>query len=159
MATGATAADITMPGTTVVAPPPPPRAAPAFAWDRFYVGAYAGSWINCCGWMAGAYAGKNFQRNNLVFGVEGMAGFYNDGGYSFEAYLLARLGFALGARALLYGSIGAGWDTGFVPAAAAGIEVGLRDSLSLRAQVLLYDAFNSPDIAVHGGVAWHFGGR
>jgi opacity protein-like surface antigen len=157
---GAMAADVVMPSPTIVAAPPPPMAAPAFDWNRLYVGVYAGSWINCCGFMAGGFAGKNFNNGGrIVFGIEGMAGVYDNTGYSFEAYLLGRLGILLGSRVLIYGSLGAGYDGPIVPAAAAGIEVALRSSASLRAQVLLYDAFNAPDYAIHGGFAWHFGGR
>jgi opacity protein-like surface antigen len=162
MASGAMAADVVMPSPTIVAAPsPPPMAAPAFDWNRLYAGVYAGSWITCCGFMGGGFAGKNFNNGGrMVFGIEGMAGVYQDGGYSFEAYLLGRLGILFGTRVLLYGSLGAAYDTGnVVPAAAAGVEVALRSSASLRAQVLFYDAFNAPEIAVNGGFAWHFGGH
>jgi opacity protein-like surface antigen len=158
IATGAIAADPVMPAPTIVAPPPP--SAPAFSWNRAYLGVYAGSWINCCGWMAGAYAGKNFNRGgNFLFGIEAMAGAYGGGAVSLEAYLLARAGFVLGTRFLLYGSFGAGWGGAIVPAAAAGVELALRNAASLRVQVLFYDVFNAPDYAIHGGLAWHFGGR
>ena len=54
---------------------------------------------------------------------------------------------------------GGGWDAVFVLAAQAGIEVALGQSLSLRAQALFWDPFGILDYAVHGGLAWHFGGR
>jgi opacity protein-like surface antigen len=156
LATGAVAADITMPAPTIVAPPPPP--APAFSWNRAYVGVYAGSWITCCGVMGGVFAGKNFELGDrFVVGVEGMAGAY--AGPTFEAYLLARAGLLLGSRVLIYGGIGAGWDAVFVLAAQAGIEVALGQSLSLRLQGLFWDPFGVLDYAIHGGLAWHFGGR
>jgi outer membrane immunogenic protein len=155
IATGAIAADPVMPAPTIIAPPPP--TAPAFSWNRAYVGVYAGSWF-CCGVMGGVFAGKNFELGNrFVIGIEGMAGAY--AGPIFEAYLLARAGLLLGSRVLIYGGIGGGWDAGFVLAAQAGIELALGQSLSARVQGLFWDPFGVPEYAIHGGLAWHFGGR
>ncbi len=83
----------------------------------------------------------------FVVGIDLMAGVYNFGAIDWETYALARAGVILGGRVLLFGALGIGWDGPVVPAAAAGVEIGLSSAVSLRGQVLLYDAFNSPDIA------------
>ena len=152
--TGATAADPILPAMVVVEE----IAAPSFSWDRYYVGAYGG-WWDCCGGMAGVNAGKNFQLGDyFVVGIDLMAGVYDFGSIDWETYALARAGVLLGGRVLLFGALGIGWDGPVVPAAAVGVEIGLSSALSLRGQVLLYDAFNSPDSAGVFGFAWHFGG-
>jgi outer membrane immunogenic protein len=66
---------------------PPPDFVPAYSWTGFYLGAQAGyGWGDSSfnadgtglsaawdqeGWLAGAYAGFNWQLNSLVLGVEG----------------------------------------------------------------------------------------
>ena len=136
------------------------REAPTFNWSRAYGGVYAGSWMNCCGFMAGLYAGKNLQMgDSIIVGVEGMTGTYFDNGlFKWESYLLTRLGVLLGGNVLTYGAVGIEWNgprTSIVMAAAVGVEIGMSHARSFRVQLLVYDVLGDRTVALHGGIAWH----
>ena len=167
MAGSAVAADVQV----VVAPvaPPPPEPAVTFSWDRFYVGAYGG--ISRFGTgpqsldgdelLGGVWFGRNVQvGGNLVFGVDVMVGAIEETG--FNAYILGRAGLLLGSRLLIYGALGVGIVPPHLadwPTAAAGIELGLGDSLSVRGQIMWFGLNNYPfmDVTVQGGLTWHIG--
>jgi outer membrane immunogenic protein len=84
--------------------------APAFSWSGPYAGLIGGfGWANTnpstatnSGWIAGGFAGANFQTNtNLVLGVEGDFTVSNP----WDATLRGRVGFALD-KILVYGTGG-----------------------------------------------------
>lgn len=70
--------------------------------------------INTSGFLGGAFAGYNWQTDNIVYGLEGDLGYNakkgSNAGYDskggFEGSLRARLGYAVTPEILLYGTAG-----------------------------------------------------
>jgi opacity protein-like surface antigen len=161
----AAAADLPPP-PMAPAPPPPPMASPAFDWSGMYFGIYGGAitdFVTAIG-QAGAQVGFNMQRGSFVAGLELQAGvIFAGGAFGYEADANAKLGFALGQRALLYGEAGVGLlgATGtmtFVWNAGGGIEFAIRDPMSIFAEAKVVGAFGGGVPVAYlfqGGLNWH----
>jgi opacity protein-like surface antigen len=164
----AAAADL--PSPPPIAPaPPPPMASPAFDWSGPYIGVYGNVLTNfsAIGLGAGVQAGFNIQRGSFVAGLELQAGAAYDfgaGAFAVTADANAKLGFALGQRALLYGEAGIGafylFGGGFFPywTAGGGLEFAIRDPMTvyLEAKVLQQLSVATPLIYVfEAGLNWH----
>lgn len=132
---------------------------PDFAWDRFYVGAFGG-WWDCCGARVGINAGRNFViGDSFVVGIDLSVAAYEFSDLGWEGYALARAGFLLGDKALVYGALGVGTDIPGTPvmAAAIGAEIAFGHNLAFRTEALVYDVLNDRDLAISAGLTWYFG--
>ena len=164
IATSVNAADLPQaPTVAAPPPPPPPMAAPGFDWSGLYVGGYAGLlWDAGIDFVQlGAQAGFNIVRGALLAGIEGQVGAVLVlPGVGLEADINARLGAVLGQRVLLYGEAGVGIITGTpIWTAGGGIEVGLRQSLSVSAEAKALFTFPTTfqGVTVQLGMNFHPG--
>lgn len=171
-ASGALAADISMPvipAPVVVVPPPAPT---GFDWSRFYVGVTLGSWRESdFGDHDGLFsrltasAGFNLEvGQRFVVGIEGQAG-VNDfvgGGAEFEWAVLGKAGFELGSRALLYatGGLDSGPNQDLGATWGGGLEIGIGNRFSWRGETLVFSEFGGDfidHILFQGGLNFYFG--
>lgn len=157
-AAAANAADLPM--TPMAPPPPPPMAAPAFDWSGLYFGFNGGVFYTGTIYPSlGAQVGFNMVRGRFLAGIEAEAGVIYTGAIIPEAYLNGRLGFVLGERVLLYGEAGVGFIFGPGPVwdAGAGLEIGIRDTLSIFTEAALIGAFGGGTVAysITAGVNFH----
>lgn len=157
-AAAASAADLPTP--PMAPPPPPPMAAPAFDWSGLYFGANGGVFYTGSIYPSvGAQVGFNMVRGSFLFGVEAQAGVIFAGGIAPEIYLNGRLGFILGDRVLLYGEAGVGFIVGPGPVwdAGGGVEIGVRDTLSVFAEAKVVGSFGGglAGYSITGGVNFH----
>jgi len=163
-AVAASAADL----PTIPAPPPPPATpvAPAFDWSGPYVGAYGGAILFPPGdpiYQVGLQGGFNFVRGRFLVGAEAYGEYRISSGFGnhWSAGVNGRVGAVLGERVLVYGEAGAGWaqPVGAVWTAGGGVELGLRDSLSLFTEVKAIGTFNGfcCGTQIQAGLNWHIG--
>jgi outer membrane immunogenic protein len=152
---------------------PPPAAAPVatgtpFTFDGFYAGVYGGGAWGAGSWgTVGALVGTNFSVTDAVLGgveLQG-GGDWMTGGSSYDAELLARLGFVVTDNVLLYGDAGVGVsgavpfpvtaETGWV--LGGGVEVGVTDNLGIRADLQYGHSFSTTDQDAKAtiGLIWH----
>lgn len=124
-----------------------------FDWE----GPYAGLWIG--GYTTPAFAlGADLGVNvlldtSLLAGVEGNLAWLSNG--TWDGQVHGRLGFVSDA-ALFYGLVGAGVNsgTGFYVPVGVGVEFGIADNLSLKAE---YNYRWGPNVHVGKvGFNWHF---
>lgn len=169
LTTATMAADFTAPAVSPVAAVE--VATPSFSWDRFYVGAFAGGWIEVPPpgdnyFRTGVIAGRNFTvADRIVLGVEGTLGFYDTADPYLELYGFARAGVLITDNVFLYTLAGIGLETDipFDPDYAlmlgGGAEVAVGANLSLRADALFWREFGDvfDFLSVTGGVVWHLG--
>lgn len=163
------AADILMPAQPTVGPVEAPD--PAFRWDRMYLGAFAGAWVEVPPpgtnyFRAGAVAGRNFTlTDRFVFGLESTVGFYDLTDPYLELYGFARGGVLATDNLFLYLSAGIGLETGlpFNPDYAlmigGGAELAVSDHVTLRADAMFWREFGDvfDYLSLTGGVSWYFG--
>jgi len=127
--------------------PPPPVAAPGFDWAGPYFGGYLGANFDPGGagifFDAGLQAGYNWVLGNVLVGVEAYAGFQfivNPWGNS-PPYggVDARVGTFVGDRAVVYATAGIQRflvpGPGFLVPLAIGVEVAVRDALSVFGEI------------------------
>jgi outer membrane immunogenic protein len=131
----------------------------SFTWDGAYFGAFVSGQDVPSALGAGIVVGVNKSTDSLLFGGE-LEGQYLAGG-NWAALADGRLGVFVADNAVLYGLAGIGTDTvngTFVPV-GAGVEFGLTDNVSLRAQYQYnWDISNAAESSnvVKVGVNWHF---
>ena len=115
----------------------------AFDWNGFYAGIYGvvGGEVGANpGIGAGVNAGVNAQFDFYLVGAEvAVAGIDGDLGQAGYAQMLGRAGLVVADDVLLYGAGGYGIDLGTAQDSlllGGGIEVGVTDNVSMRAQYL-----------------------
>ena len=166
----AAAADLPSPPPVAPAAPPPPMASPAFDWSGPYIGVYGSFLANFAGPAygvgAGVQAGFNIQRGSFVVGLELQAGVIYDitfGAFGFDPQLNARLGFAVGERALVYAEGGAGAiiasGVGTTPfwTAGGGLAFAIRDPMTAFGEVKVLAPFGGGGMIYifQAGLNWH----
>ena len=124
-----------------------------FSWTGFYAGLDAGwIWNESDGWVAGGFAGYNFQQDSIVFGAEADLEWANvdsdddDADVDWQGSLRGRAGFAVD-QFLLYGTAGLAfadldedggddddgdWEFGWT--AGGGADVAVTDNVFLRGE-------------------------
>jgi outer membrane immunogenic protein len=137
---------------------------PAIGWSGFYVGVNAGvvgednedvDFTDDAVFIGGGHLGYNWQRNNLVFGIEGDVGVADTDDFDYLASIRGRIGVSAGST-LLYATggaafIGFGEDlagddeavTGYV--AGLGLDHKLRENVSVGVEALYY-GFEADDL-------------
>ena len=161
IATNAMAADVP---PVVVAPLPPPVAA-GFDWDGAYVGVSAGAFAVAppTVWLFGVGAGYNLVIDGFFVGAEAKASvfkFFPGGPLTFSnAQVRARVGILAGDNALVYALAGVGWGGAPIWSAGGGVEFGVGDSMSIRAEAYILRAFGGggPPAVISLGVNFHPG--
>jgi outer membrane immunogenic protein len=142
-AQAANAADLISYPTSAAGDVPVAGSAP-FNWNGFYAGVSAvyqhGAALGDQ-YGLGVDAGVSTTFNFVLAGAEvSVAGLGNGSGSTGYAEILGRGGLLLTDNALLYGAVGYGLDTGPTGGgellAGGGVELGLTDNVSLRAQYL-----------------------
>lgn len=164
-ATSAEAADLTVP--VITAPPPP--AEPAFSWAGPYVSAI-GSFLTCDICIAnagelGVRAGYDFAFGNFVIGANATLYAYYDtvSGLDGGVEGLARAGFVLGERAMVYaqGGLGHFFSGANYYTIGGGVAFAVGDSASIFAEVMPYRFLPVSATTLwkfSAGFTWHFGG-
>jgi opacity protein-like surface antigen len=142
VATSALAADL--PPMVAPAPPaPPPPMAMHFDWAGKYVGVFAIVPIfpfYPAAILGGSF-GWNMVRGNIVAGVEVEAFATVFPTILFGAQAQGRVGFAMGDRALLYGTAGVGWSGVPFWSYGGGLEFAMRETRSLFVEVAQWRPF------------------
>lgn len=164
MAIGSTAAlsaEVTTPAPEVVIRDP------EFNWNRVYLGAYGGLWLDYPALTfdtarAGGVVGRNVTiGSRFMIGGEVSAGYYAGSAYAvpvLETYATFRAGLRFD-KAFIYGSAGLGWDEvfGVSQTLGAGAEFSINSVMTLRADARLWAGLGATyDYAsITGGISWY----
>jgi len=140
---------------------------PSFNWNRFYVGAFAGAWLDYPAITfdtarAGGVLGRNVTiGDRFMIGAELAAGVYTGPAYPdpvFETYATIRGGLRFD-KAFLYGSAALGYDTVFGTSntLGGGVEFAINSMMTVRADAQLWAGTAAPFdyLSVTGGVSWY----
>lgn len=169
LASAAFAADLNVPGLPTVAPASAPE--PAFNWNRFYLGAFAGAWVEVPPtgsnyFRAGIIGGRNFVvTERFVVSIEGTLGFYDVSDPYLELYANARAGVLATDRIFVYALAGIGFesdlpiDPDYAMMLGGGVEFAVSNNLTFRADALFWrelgDVFDY--LSLTAGVTWYLG--
>ncbi len=153
LATVASAAlsSATMAADLIIDPAPVIDNSYGFDWEGPYAGLWVGG-LTTPAFALGADLGVNvLLDSSILAGIEGNVSWQTDATWTGQVH--GRLGF-VADQALIYGLAGAGWNSGtgaFIPV-GAGVEFGVADNLSLKAE---YNYQWGPNIHV-GKVGFNF---
>lgn len=143
----------------IVDTPADPIVDNSFTWDGAYIGFFVSGQTVPSAFGLGANLGVNALQDNILFGGEVSAAYLSDGSWTGQVH--GKLGFLLAPEVALYGLAGIGTHSAngvFVPV-GLGIEAGLADNLSLKAEYQYNIDLSTAAQNSHvfkAGLNWHF---